>query len=142
MIDGQGIPITLLTVNANCHDLTCALPTVDRLIVGRRVRRPKRLRADQGCDSAAFRRQLRQRGIVPAIDARAYRHRRQPARGWDDRSAIRSAPCRWKVEQRIACLDQPRRLNFLYERTRGTDATLRQIACVRYCVKLLSRRKK
>lgn len=129
-------------MRANCHDVACALPTVDRLVVGNRRRRPKRLRADKGYDSVAFRRQLRQRGIRPAIDARAYRHRRQPAWDWDDRAEIRYAPCRWKVEQRIACLDQQRRLDFLFERTRKTYETFMQLACTRQYLKLLARCRK
>lgn len=141
-MDGHGIPITFLTVRANCHDVVCALPTVDRLYVGNRRRRPKRLRADKGYDSVAFRRQLRQRGIRPAIDTRAYHHRRQPARDWDDRAEIRYAPCRWKVEQRIACLDQQRRLDFLFERSRKTYETFMQLACMRQYLQLLARCRK
>lgn len=139
LIDGHGIPSTFLTVRANCHDVSCALPTVDRLYVGNRRRRPKRLRADQGYDSVLFRRRLRQRGIRPAIDARGYRRRRQPPRDWDDRAEIRYAPGRWNVEQRIACLDQQRRLDVLFERTRGTYATFTSMACVRQYRKLLAR---
>lgn len=97
------------------------------------------MRADKGYDSVAFRRELRRRGIKPAIDARQYRHRRQPSCRWDDRRQIRYAPKRWQVEQRIACLDQHRRLNFLYERTRETYEAFLTLARVQQYLRLLAR---
>lgn len=87
----------------------------------------------------AFRRELRRRGIKSAIDARQYRNRRQSSRCWDDRRQIRYAPKRWQVEQRIACIDQHRRLNFLYERTRTTYEAFLTLARVRQYLRLLAR---
>jgi len=78
---------------------------------------------DKGYDSAGLRRQLQQRGIISAIDCREFKHRRQPKRLWNDRREIRySRPCS-KVLQRIACLDQNRRLGYLYEKTRDAYET-------------------
>lgn len=142
MIDGQGLPLCATTTRANAHDLRSALPTIDGLRIGNRRRRPKRLRADKGYDSAAFRRALRTRGIRPAIDARQYRHRRQSPRVWDDRREIRYAPKRWQVEQRIACLDQQRRLDFLYERTRTAYEGFLTLAMIRCYVQRLGRSRK
>lgn len=139
MIETHGIPIVATTTKANAHDQQSALKTIDRLRVGNRRRRPKRVRADKGYDSIAFRRQLRQRGIKPAIDARIYRNRQQASRYWNDRSEIRYAPCRWKVEQRFACLDQNRRLNFLYERTRNTYESFLTLAMIRCYLRILSK---
>lgn len=103
-----------VTTKANAHDLQSALKTVDALRIGGRCRRPKRLRADKGYDSVSFRNALRKRGIKPAINHREYQNRKQSPRLWNDGGQIRYSPCRWKVEQRFACMDQNRRLNFLY----------------------------
>ena len=128
-----------ITAKASIHDVRMALPTVDALLVGKRRRRPKRLRADKGYDSYAFRKALRRRRIKPAINHRDYGKRHRPPAHWDDRAEIRYSRPRWKVEQRIACLDQNRRLNFLYERTRTTYDAFLDLARLRCYLKRLSR---
>ena len=138
MTDGNGLPLVVVTAKANVHDVLLALPTLDRLFIGKRIRRPKRSRMDKGYDSSALRRQLRQRGIRAAIDHRAFGHRRQPERLWNDRGEIRYSKPRWKVEQRIACLDQNRRLGYLYERTRDAYKTFLTLARIRCYVRRLA----
>lgn len=142
MVDGNGIPVSQKTTKANAHDIQSALPTIDRLTVGNRRRRPKRVRSDKGYDSVLFRRALRKRGIKPAIDNRRYEHRRSPERLWNDAGEIRYSPKRWCVEQRIACLDQNRRLDFLFERTRERYETFMTLAFIRCYLKILSRSSK
>ena len=115
---------------------------MDRLKIGKQVRRPQRLRADKGYDSKAFRHALRMRGIKPAINHRAYQNRKGQMRDWNNGGEIRYAPSRWKVERRFACLDQNRRLDFLYERTRATYEQFMTIALIRCYTKVLSRCRK
>ena len=138
-MDGNGLPLISITAKADVHDVKLTLPTVDALMIGKRRRRPKRVRADKGYDSAAFRKGLRQRGIRPAVDHRRYEHRHTHRKTWDDRSECRYAPCRWKVERSFACMDQHRRLNFLYERTRHAYDGFLTLARIRCYLKLLSR---
>lgn len=133
------MPLAVATAKANAHDLKSALTTVDRLKIGKRVRRPKRLRADKGYDSIAFRKALKKRGIKPAVNCRAYQNRKDPERLWNDAAEIRYSKKRWRVEQRIACLDQNRRLDFLYERTRIAYEGFLTLACIRQYLKCLSR---
>lgn len=142
MIDGNGIPLVATTTKANVHDLHSALPTIDRFRIGNRLRRPKRLGADKGYDSAAFRRALRKRGIKPAIRSRNFKNRRANPKLWNDSREIRYSRCRWKVERRIACLDQNRRLDFLFERTREQYETFMKIAFIRCYLKMLARTRK
>lgn len=130
------------TTKANAHDLQSALKTVDALRIGGRCRRPKRLRADKGYDSIPFRKALRKRGIKPAINHREYQKRKQSPRLWNDSVQIRYSPCRWKVEQRFACMDQNRRLNFLYETTRDAYEGFMTLAMIKCYLKLLSRCRK
>ena len=142
MTDGNGLPLVVVTAKANVHDVRLAIPTLDRLLIGNRTRRPKRSRMDKGYDSAALRRQLKQRGIIPAIDHREFGNRRQPERMWNDRREIRYSRPRWKVEQCIACLDQNRRLGYLYERTRATYESFLTLARIRCYVRKLGRCRK
>lgn len=131
-----------MTAKANVHDGTLALKTIDSLTIGKRKRKPKRVRADKGYDSSALRRGLRRRRIKPALDARGFPHRKQPEQDWNDNKEIRYAPCRWKVEQRFACMDQDRRLNFLFERTRLHYETFMKLSFIRCYLKRLSRGRK
>ncbi len=141
-MESHGIPVAIATTKANAHDLQSALKTLDMLRLGGRCRRPKRLRADKGYDSIPFRKALRQRGIKPAINHREYQNRKQPAQQWNDSGEIRYGKCRWKVEQRFACLDQNRRLNFLYEAKRETYEGFMTLAMVKCYLRLLSKCRK
>lgn len=142
MTDGNGLPLVAITAKANVHDVLLALPTIDRLLIGKRIRRPKRSRMDKGYDSAALRKQLRQRGIKSAIDHRDFGNRRQPERAWNDKGEIRYSRPRWKVERSIACLDQNRRLGYLYERTRNSYETFLTLARIRCYARILGRCRK
>lgn len=137
-MDGSGLPLVVTTTKANVHDLHSALPTIDRIVIGKQRRRPKRLRADKGYDSAAFRRALRKRGIKPAIDHRDYLNRKYPEWMWNDAREIRYGRKRWCVEQRFACIDQNRRLDFLFERTRASYEGFLTLAFIRCYLKRLS----
>lgn len=127
---------------ANKADLTAATDTVDAIIVGQQRRRPKRLGADKGYDSVAFRRQLRARGIQPAIVHRDYQHRRDPERCWNDGKRQRYCRQRWRVEQRFGCLGQQRRLEFLYEKRIDSYAAFLAIAFIGCYLKVLARCRK
>lgn len=141
MVDGKGTPLAGTTTKANVADIDSALPTIDKLVIGKQRRRPKRLRADKGYDSIEFRRELRRRKIKPAINYREYENRKKPEKCYNDSREIRYSKKRWCVEQRIACLDQQRRLNFLFERTRDSYEAFLTIAFIRCYLKLLSRSK-
>lgn len=127
------------TTKANAHDTQSALKTIDSLRVGKKRRRLKRLGADKGYDSIPFRRQLRKRKIKTAIRHREFKNRRNDPRMWNDAKENRYSPHRWKIEQRIACLDQNRRLDFLYERTRETYECFLTLARIRSYLKILAR---
>lgn len=142
MVDGNGLPLSHATTKANAHDLKSALLTIDRVRVGNRLRRPRRIRADKGYDSIALRRALRKRRIRPAIDHRHYAHHEKPSRLWNDSKELRYGRNRWRVEQRIACLDQSRRLDFLFERTREAYDAFLTLAYIRCYLKMLSRCRK
>ena len=75
--DGKGTPLTVVTTAANVNDVTQALvpvgaapPVADR--VGHPRKRPDALLGDKGYDSAAVRRELRHRGVLPVISRRGH----------------------------------------------------------------------
>jgi IS5 family transposase len=141
LVDGNGLPLVGTTTKANLADIDSALLTIDQLVIGRQKRRPKRLRADKGYDSIEFRQELRKRRIKSAITHREYENRREPENLYNDSREIRYSRKRWCVEQRIACLDQQRRLDFLFERSRESYEAFLTIAFIKCYLKVLSRSK-
>ena len=75
----QGLPLANVLAKGNRHDIVSAEATVKKIRVGAK-RRLAELNADKGYDSAAFRRNLRKRGIKTNIPERKYKHRRKLGR--------------------------------------------------------------
>jgi transposase len=93
---------------------------------GPRRRKPTKLRADKGYDSAAHRAWLRERGIIPRIGRR----------GID--SSDRLSRYRWKIEHTIAWLAGYRRLTIRYERHAHLFAAFLSLAATITCYKKLA----
>lgn len=137
-MDSNGTPLASTTTKANASDLDSALRTVDQIKIGNRQRRPKRVGADKGYDGIEFRKELRKRGIKPAVRHRKFENRKDPETLWNDSKEIRYSRKRWSVEQRFACLDQNRRLDFMYETTRDQYEAFLTLACIRCYLKRLT----
>jgi transposase len=88
---------------------------------GRPRRRPDRLVADRGYDFDRYRRQLRQRGIEPAIARRQSGH----GSGFGHE--------RWIVERTFAWLHQRKRLLVRYEGTADIHEAFLSLACCLIC---------
>ena len=92
-----------------------ALQVVDKIIVYRKGKRPRRrpktLVADRGYDSKKLRKELRKRNIRPIIPARKYKKSKNPKAG---RPAGSYQPLqyneRWKIERTFAWLYKFRRV--------------------------------
>jgi transposase len=107
---------------SNRNDVTQLVPLVERVPpvrgrVGRPRRRPDRVTADRGYDSAKYRRQLRQRGIKPEIARRKTEHG----------SGLGQA--RWVVERTFAWLHQFKRLLVRYDRRHEIHEAFLAIGC-------------
>jgi len=77
IVDGNGIPLGFSLDSARRAEVSLAEQTLDTIRVtrprGRPKRRPKKLVADRGYDSRAFRHTLRRRGIQMCIPPRRRR---------------------------------------------------------------------
>ena len=132
-MDARGIPLALTIMAASQPDLRGAVPTLDRLRVGRR-HRPDCLVADKGYDSRAFRAVLHQRQIRAHIPERAfYGQRRRRGRPYVvDRALVAQ---RWVIERTFAWLnDSFRRLRIRYERLGHCYEALCVIGCLLICL--------
>ena len=131
LTDAAGVPLVVGVSAANTNDSAGLRPMVQAIPAvrsrrGPRRRRPGRLRADKGYDSADHRAWLRERGIVPRIARRGVER--------NDRLGKH----RWKIERTIAWLSGYRRLTVRYERKATHFAAFLCLAASLTCWKKLA----
>ncbi|WP_460492005.1 IS5 family transposase [Dactylosporangium cerinum] len=124
--DATGIPLTVILNGGNRNDITQLLPLLDavppiRGLVGRPLRRPRRIYADRGYDFDKYRRLVRARGITPHIARRNTGHGRH----------------RWPVERSIAWLHAFKKLRLRTERRADIHQALISLACSVICLRQL-----
>jgi transposase len=105
--------------------LVAGIPAI-RSRRGPRRRRPGKLRADKGYDTAEHRTWLRARGITPRIARRSID------------SSERLGSHRWKIERTIAWLGGYRRLTIRYERHAHLFGAFLSLAATLTCWKKLA----
>ncbi len=133
IVDAQGLPLALTLMAASSHDVRGALPTLDRLRVGRRCR-PGCLVADKAYDSRGLRTALQQRQIRSHIPVRAFvgRYRKRGRPYLVDRAKTAQ---RWVIERTFAWLNNSfRRLRIRYERLPHCYEALCIIGCALICL--------
>ena len=142
--DGNGLPLALQLHSAQERESAEAEALVDAVRVprrrGRPRQRPRRLVADKGFASAAFRTALRQRGITPVIPH--YRRGRKRTTGTGrPRPKQRLSPInlpiygqRWHIERAFAWMDNCRRLVVRYERYPHLYRAFCILAFILWCI--------
>jgi transposase len=124
--DGGGLPLAAVVTAANVADTTMFAAVLDdvppiRTPTGRRRRRPAKVHADKGYDSAASRAWLRRHGIIPRIARRGVE------------SSARLGRHRWKVERSLSWLSCFRRLQVRWDWDSGRWFALVLLACAMVC---------
>jgi transposase len=131
VVDGGGLPLSLLVTAANTNDslvfeaLLDDLPTVRTPAGGRRCR-PDKCHADKAYDHHRCRAYLTRRGIKVRIARRGIE------------SSDRLGRHRWKAERTIAWLAGCRRLRIRYDRDSERFYAFAMLACDRLCYNRLS----
>jgi IS5 family transposase len=124
--DGGGLPLTAAITAANVADTTMLAAVLEdippiRTPSGRRRRRPDKLDADKGYDSAANRAWLRRRGISARIARRGVE------------SSTRLGRHRWRIERALSWLSCWRRLQVRWDRDSGRWFAFVLLACALTC---------
>lgn len=132
--DGNGLPIAKVLASAQVYEVRLAEETLRGIHVPRRTgrskTRPRRLVADKGYDSDAFRRALRRRGIGSSIPYKANATRR---RRWTPiaREDYRE---RWHIERTFSWLQNFRRLLVRHEGLLSVYDGFFTLGCVLICL--------
>jgi transposase len=127
IVDGGGVPLTVILTAANVHDskvfeeLLIALKPVRRPGRGRPRKRPEKLHADKGYDFRRCRQALHRRGIKSRI----------ARRGVD--TSERLGRHRWVVERTLAWLNRYQRLKVRYERRADIHQAFLSLGCALVC---------
>ncbi|UGT60374.1 IS5 family transposase [Nocardia asteroides] len=128
--DATGIPLAVLLTGGNRHDVTQLLPLIEAIppirgMLGRPLRRPRRIYADRGYDHDKYRRLVRARGITPLIARRGTGH------------GSGLGTHRWPVERTFAWIKNYRRLRVRTERRADVHQALLSLACSMICLRHL-----
>ena len=119
VVDGNGLPVGFHLDRATTAEVKLAECTLDTIRVtrprGRPRQRPKKLVADRGYDSSAFRRALRRRGIRMCIPPRRRPKQWKAKRGRPVVARKDDYRLRYKVERTFSWLGNFRRLLIRWE---------------------------
>ncbi len=130
MVDGDGLPLSVVLTGASVHDSTVFEELIEgvepiRTPSGRPRRRPDKVHADKGYDIPRCRRALTKRHIRVRI----------ARKGVD--SSQRLGRHRWVVERTLAWLNRYRRLTVRYERRADIHQAFLTLGCALICFKAL-----
>jgi putative transposase len=129
LVDGRGVPLSIVASGANVHDVKLLAVTVDRMVYARpapRAKAPQRLCADAGYKGAPARQAVEKRHYRPHIKQRreeADAKRKQP--GYKAR--------RWVVERTHSWLNRFRKLLVSFEKTEEGYVALLALAAAMIC---------
>jgi putative transposase len=127
LVDGAGVPLSLIVAGANRHDVKLLARTLDAIVVRRPKasrRRRQNLCADKGYGGRPAAQVMRRRGYTP--------HVRQ--RGEEARACRRGQRARrWVVERTHSWFNRFRKLLVRYEKTAANFLALLQCAAALIC---------
>ena len=136
-VDGQGVPLTILTEAANISEFKLALETIDQISVEKRPlhpkKRPNSLVADKGYDAGWLREALRARSITSYIPKRRKKgEKEEPAY---NKKIQYQYSNRWVVERTNAWLQNYRRITVRWDRNCDNYEAFIELACILICVR-------
>ena len=127
LVDGAGVPLSLIVSGANRHDVKLLAVTLDSIVVVRPKtsrRRRQNLCADKGYAGRPAAQAMQQRGYTPQV-----RQRGEEARACRKGQRAR----RWVVERTHSWFNRFRKLLVRYEKTAANFLALLQCAAALIC---------
>jgi len=121
LVDGNGIPLSLIVTGANRHDVTQLALLLDAAILTQPGKGTAYLYADKGYDGEPAQKAITERGYAP----RVCRKKRRPGRPWKNR--------RWVVEVTHSWFNRFRKLLVRYEKLADSYEALLHLAAAIIC---------
>src|SRR5215470_3763908 len=133
LVDGRGVPLSIIVAAANHHDVSQLEPTLDAVVVRRP--RPSPRHKQHLCADAAFQggpaeRAIRRRRYVPHVRPR----------GEEIRTSKRHPPRRWVVEVAHSWFNRFRKLLVRYEKKHCSYLALSMLAAAIICFRHVRKR--
>ena len=129
LVDGRGVPLSLVASGANVHDVKLLAATLDQVIRARpapRAKAPQHLCADAGYKGATARQAVEKRHYRPNI-----KQRREEADAKRKRPGYKAR--RWVVERTHSWLNRFRKLLVSFEKTKEGYVALLALAAAMIC---------
>jgi len=129
LVDGRGVPLSLVASGANVHDVKLLEPTLEAMVMPRpepSAEHPQHFCADAGYKGQAALEAVQARDYLPHIKQRkeeAEAKRTQP--GWKAR--------RWVVERSHSWMNRFRKLLVSFEKTETSYRALLSLAAALIC---------
>ena len=129
LVDGRGVPLSLVGSGANVHDVKLLAATLDGVVRARPTptrRRPQHLCADAGYRGSPAEKSAQARGYQPLI-----KRRREEAQAKRTQPGCRAR--RWVVERTHSWLNRYRKLLVSFEKTEESYTALLTLAAGMIC---------
>lgn len=129
LVDGRGVPLSLVASGANLHDVKLLAATLDQVIRARpapRAKAAQHLCTDAGYKGAPARQTVEKRHYRPQIQ-----QRREEAEAKRKRPGYKAR--RWAVEQTHSWLNRVRKLLVSFEKTKEGYVALLALAAAMIC---------
>jgi transposase len=136
-VDGNGLPLSIVTEAANVSEYKLALKTMDQISVTKRPhhpkKRPKKIVADRGYDAKWLRSSMRQRCVKPFIPKRKKPGQiEEPLYNNKVKDMYKT---RWIVERTNAWLQNYRRITVRWDKLADSYEAFIEMACILICVR-------
>jgi putative transposase len=122
LVDGRGIPLSLVVSGAQRHDVKLLEPTLDHIVVKRPEAPKQHLCADKGYAGEPAQEAIESRHYIPHIRQRGEEMR---AKKRNPRYKAR----RWVVERTLSWLNRFRKLLVRFEKKTSSHEALLELAC-------------
>ena len=129
LVDGRGVPLSIVASGANVPDVKLLAATLDQVVRARpapRAKAPQHLCADAGYKGAPARQAVEKRHYRPHI-----KQRREEADGKRKRPGYKAR--RWVVERTHSWLNRFRKLLVSFEKTEESYVALLALAAAMIC---------
>ncbi len=123
LVDGRGVPLSLIASGANTHDVKLLAETLDAIVVALPQNKSMHLCADTAYTGEPARKQITQRRYRPHVRGRKEERKHHP----------KAKPRRWVVERTHSWINRFRKLLVSFEKSKESFVALLSLAAALIC---------